>query len=86
MPVFSMRLGFADAGNRVETDTSRQAYDLLSEGFGPGFNGPILVVADHADGGAATRPTLQELASQLEATEGVASVTEPIKSSATASR
>jgi RND superfamily putative drug exporter len=77
IPVFSMRLGFGDAGNRPESDTSRRAYDLLSEGFGPGFNAPILVVADGGDAspdGAA----LQELRSALESTEGVSSVNGPI--------
>jgi RND superfamily putative drug exporter len=41
-----MRLGFADAGTQPETSTSRQAYDLLAKGFGPGFNGPLVVVGD----------------------------------------
>jgi RND superfamily putative drug exporter len=76
VPLFSMRLGFGDAGNRVEEDTSRQAYDILSDGFGPGFNAPILVVAE-SPGGEADEAALSELASRLEATEGVASVTEP---------
>jgi RND superfamily putative drug exporter len=77
IPVFSMRLGFGDAGNRPESDTSRQAYDLLSRGFGPGFNAPILIVAESKDGPPAGSE-LQDLASQLESTEGVASVGEPI--------
>src|SRR5262249_31401462 len=46
VPVFSMRLGFSDAGNRAETDTTRRAYDMLSQGFGPGFNAPMLLVVD----------------------------------------
>jgi len=78
IPVFSMRLGFGDAGNRIEADTSRQAFDLLSEGFGPGFNGPILIVAQ-ADDGAPGESELQDLVSRLESTEGVASVTQPIQ-------
>ena len=45
-----MRLGFADAGNRPTADTTRQAYDLLAEGFGPGFNGPLLLAAETPDG------------------------------------
>jgi RND superfamily putative drug exporter len=71
-----MRLGFGDAGNRVETDTSRQAFDLLSEGFGPGFNGPIVVVVQ-GDGGAPDESSVQSLVTALESTEGVSSVTEP---------
>ncbi|MFD5900743.1 MMPL family transporter [Streptomyces microflavus] len=53
-PALGMRLGFADAGNDPVTSTSRQAYDLLAEGFGPGFNGPLVVLAqgDEAAGRA----------------------------------
>ena len=40
-PTLSMRLGFTDAGNDPAGTQTRQAYDLLSEGFGPGFNGPL---------------------------------------------
>ena len=46
IPVFSMRLGFGDTGNRPETDTTRRAYDMLSNGFGPGFNGPLFIAVD----------------------------------------
>ena len=44
-PVLSLRLGFSDEGNFSKDTTTRRAYDLLSEGFGPGFNGPLVVVA-----------------------------------------
>jgi RND superfamily putative drug exporter len=73
IPVFSIRLGFADAGNRLETDTTRKAYDILSDGFGVGFNGPILVVADTNNG-----ETAADLKRRLEGTDGVASVSGPI--------
>ncbi|MFI7347676.1 MMPL family transporter [Streptomyces sp. NPDC049936] len=43
-PALGMRLGFADSGNDPEETTSRHAYDLLAEGFGPGFNGPLVVL------------------------------------------
>ncbi|HYN96707.1 MAG TPA: MMPL family transporter [Pilimelia sp.] len=43
-PAVDMRLGFADAGNDAAGKTGRQAYDLLADGFGPGFNGPLVVV------------------------------------------
>ncbi len=75
-PLFSMRLGFPDAGNRLETDTTRRAYDLLSTGFGPGFNGPILMVID-TPGGQADLPKVQQIAKAVQQTEGVASVVEP---------
>ncbi|MFG3340253.1 MMPL family transporter [Glycomyces sp. NPDC048151] len=45
-PLLGLRLGFADAGTDAEGTTSREAYDLLSGGFGEGFNGPLMVVTD----------------------------------------
>jgi RND superfamily putative drug exporter len=45
-PVLSLRFGFPDDGNSLKSETSRQAYDLLTTGFGPGFNGPLLLVVD----------------------------------------
>ncbi|WP_205323815.1 MMPL family transporter [Glycomyces sp. YM15] len=45
-PLLDLRLGFADAGTDTEGTTSREAYDLLSDGFGEGFNGPLMVVTD----------------------------------------
>ena len=41
-----VRLGAADQGTQPTEQTSRRAYDLLAEGFGPGFNGPIPIVVD----------------------------------------
>jgi putative drug exporter of the RND superfamily len=76
-PVFSLRLGFADSGNRAETDTTRRAYDLLSEAFGPGFNLPFLLVVD-VPNGAADMTRLGQLTSAVQNTDGVASVAEPV--------
>ena len=78
IPVFSMRLGFSDAGNRQTTDTTRRAYDLLEQAFGPGFNGPVIVLVD---GGDSPPPSadLDELGSALESTEGVAQVSPAIE-------
>jgi RND superfamily putative drug exporter len=45
IPVLSLRLGSSDQGNDPSSTTTRQAYDLLAEGFGPGFNGPLMLVA-----------------------------------------
>ena len=53
IPFFSLRLGFSDAGNDPTTDTTRRAYDLLADGFGPGFNGPLVLAGD-------VRPTARE--------------------------
>ena len=50
LPVSSMRLLFTDAGNDPSNLTTRQAYDLLAEGFGPGSNGPLIVAVDLSGG------------------------------------
>lgn len=49
IPAFSVRLGTVDAGSDPTTRSTRRAYDLLSKGFGPGFNGPLLLVAQLRD-------------------------------------
>jgi RND superfamily putative drug exporter len=67
-----MRLGFADAGNGAPDRTSRQAYDLLATGFGPGFNGPLLVVVQ---GDAQAASAAQRLLAQ---TPGVAATSPPL--------
>ncbi|MEV5952910.1 MMPL family transporter [Streptomyces sp. NPDC051987] len=49
VPVLSLRLGATDQGNDDASTTTRKAYDLLAEGFGPGFNGPLQVVTKSGD-------------------------------------
>jgi putative drug exporter of the RND superfamily len=49
-PYLNMRLGLPDAGSQPTSQTTRRAYDLISEGFGPGANGPLLIVV-YAPGG-----------------------------------
>ncbi|WP_194910395.1 MMPL family transporter [Catenulispora rubra] len=51
VPFFSIRLGNSDAGNDPKSTTTRQAYDLLADGFGKGFNGPLTLVAQTPAGG-----------------------------------
>ncbi len=53
IPVLNMRLGLPDDSTAAPSETNRQAYDLLTEGFGPGFNGPLTIVVDAARGGSA---------------------------------
>ena len=78
-PALDMRLGFADAGNDPASSTSRAAYDLLADGFGPGFNGPLVVVAHTGGGGdRPARAAADELRRTLAGTPGVAAVTPPI--------
>jgi RND superfamily putative drug exporter len=69
-----MRLGAADQGTQPTDQTSRRAYDLLAEGFGPGFNGPIPIVVDV--NGDPQAP--QEIHDGVQELQGVASVGEPI--------
>ncbi|MDQ1510310.1 MAG: putative drug exporter of the superfamily, partial [Actinomycetota bacterium] len=59
LPFFSLRLGVADAGNDPTKLTTRRAYDLLSQGFGPGINGPLLVVSDAKSSDLATAQRLR---------------------------
>ena len=73
VPTLSLRLGSNDAGTDPSGTTTRQAYDLLAEGFGPGFNGPFQVVGALPSKGDDT--ALVELRKTLEGEEGVAAVT-----------
>ncbi|MFF4831623.1 MMPL family transporter [Streptomyces sp. NPDC001315] len=73
LPTFSLRLGTSDQGNDPKSTTTRQAYDLLADGFGPGVNGPLTLVT--GVGGAEDRLALDNLDTTLRTAEGVASVT-----------
>ena len=68
-----VRLGAADQGTQPTEQTARRAYDLLAEGFGPGFNGPIPIVVDV--NGDEQAP--QRIYEGVRGLEGVASVREP---------
>jgi RND superfamily putative drug exporter len=72
IPAFSLRLGFPDAGNEPAGNTSRRAYDLLAEGFGPGFNGPLVVATDGTDPTAVGQ--FRSVLDGIAATPGVARV------------
>jgi RND superfamily putative drug exporter len=74
-PVMDMRLGQNDQGSQPPDTSQRQAYDLLADGFGPGFNGPLVLVATAPD--AAARQDLADLRGEVAATPGVAAVSEP---------
>ncbi len=75
IPAFAIRLGSSDQGNDPAASTTRKAYDLLAQGFGPGFNGPLLVVANTSD--QASSSAFTTLAATLKTTPGVASVAVP---------
>ncbi|MFI7412476.1 MMPL family transporter [Streptomyces sp. NPDC049627] len=73
LPTLGLRLGTSDQGNNPESSTTRQAYDLLADGFGPGVNGPLTLVTE-VDG-ADDKLALDNLDATLRGTEGVAAVT-----------
>jgi RND superfamily putative drug exporter len=77
LPVLSLRLGFPDEGNNAPDQTSRKAYDQLSAGFGPGFNGPLMMVAD-LQGVADPPAALTRLSEAARAADGVAFVAPPV--------
>jgi len=68
-PFFSIRLGFSDQGNDAKGTITRAAYDKLAEGFGPGFNGPLLIVAEVTTPGQQVR--LMALNAAVRSTPGV---------------
>jgi len=74
IPTLSLRLGTNDAGTDPAGTTTREAYDLLAEGFGPGFNGPFVIAAELPKTG--NDEALQQLRTELKGEEGVEEVTD----------
>ncbi|HEX6233761.1 MAG TPA: MMPL family transporter [Jiangellaceae bacterium] len=75
-PALGLRLGFSDAGNRPDTDTTRRAYDLLAEGYGDGANGPLILVAEAST--ASDQAVLEAVVEDVAATDGVVDITPPM--------
>jgi RND superfamily putative drug exporter len=75
IPTLSMRLAFPDAGGNPTSDTTRRAYDLVADGFGPGFNGPLILAAEYPKGTDVA--ALDTLVSRLQHTPDVAAVVGP---------
>ena len=71
-PALSIRLGFSDNGSVAKGQTTRTAYDLLAKGFGPGYNGPLIVVT--ATEGPEDIAKLEQVRTRIQDTPGVASV------------
>lgn len=69
-PVLGLRLGFSDEGNAPEGTDTKAAYDLLAAGFGPGFNGPLILAASLPEG--TTDAQLAAITAKLNDTDGVA--------------
>jgi RND superfamily putative drug exporter len=75
-PALQMETGFPDAGDDSPSTTHRRAYDLLAEGFGPGFNAPLLIVADLRGPGVDAQD-IPALSERIAADPGIAMVGEP---------
>jgi putative drug exporter of the RND superfamily len=75
IPFFSMRLGSADAGSDPANSTTRKAYDLLAQGFGPGYNGPLQLVAEVKSD--AQKAAFARVAEKVASTPGVVGSTKP---------
>jgi RND superfamily putative drug exporter len=75
IPFFSMRLGSADAGSDPAGTTTRKAYDLLAKGFGPGYNGPLQLVARINN--PAQQAAFTKVTAAVTHTSGVVHVTAP---------
>jgi uncharacterized membrane protein YdfJ with MMPL/SSD domain len=78
LPATHVKLGLPDGGSQSTKSTERRAYDLLTEGFGPGFNGPLLGVVDAPGLTRAQQKLLaQGIVRDVEKIDGVASVSAP---------
>ncbi|MEU8172481.1 MMPL family transporter [Microbispora hainanensis] len=77
IPAFSLELGIPGDESKPVTNTQRRAYDLLSEGFGPGFNGPLTVVVD-ASRAADAQAAADTVARTVRDVDGVVSVGAPV--------
>jgi putative drug exporter of the RND superfamily len=75
IPITSLNLGTADAGTAPSSTTKRKAYDLLAEGFGPGFNGPLFVAVDQSK----SKDVTGDLTKAFAATENVGTVAPAVK-------
>jgi RND superfamily putative drug exporter len=78
IPAFGLRLGVADQGNDPTKFTTRRAYDLLTDGFGGGFNGPLLLASEVKSSGDVA--AMHDLAADIQRTPGVAAVSPVITS------
>ncbi|GLY92511.1 membrane protein [Actinoallomurus iriomotensis] len=76
LPALRLELGLPGDESKSVKTTERRAYDLLSEGFGPGFNGPLTVVVDTSES-ADTRATTDQAVKTVRGVDGVASVGDP---------
>jgi RND superfamily putative drug exporter len=75
-PALTMRLGSSDAGNDPSDSTTFKAYDLLAKGFGPGFNGPLQLVAEIKDDTG--KAAFTRVVDAVRKTDGVVAASKPV--------
>jgi putative drug exporter of the RND superfamily len=80
-PALSLQTAFPDEGVLSEDTTQRKAYDLLADGFGPGSNGPLVVVVQ-TDDPASAGPVLEQIAGELTTVEGIVAAAPPVPNQA----
>jgi RND superfamily putative drug exporter len=76
VPVLSLRLGFSDEGNYPTDTSTRKAYDLLAQGFGPGFNGPLVLAVEIPEGTAPA--SIDAVTEAVSGNPGVAFASPPV--------
>jgi RND superfamily putative drug exporter len=76
-PALGMRLGFPDAGNDPPDTMTRQNYDLNTEGFGPGTNGPLVIAADLPPDDPGAKAAIGSFADRIRSEPGIAFVAPP---------
>ncbi|MEU6068537.1 MMPL family transporter [Streptomyces sp. NPDC047082] len=81
VPAASLELGLPDDGSQPTSTTQRRAYDLLSEGFGPGFNGPLMLVVDAKDSDH-PKAAFKEVGKEIKALKDVVTVTPAVPNKA----
>ncbi|MFF3122707.1 MMPL family transporter [Streptomyces sp. NPDC057908] len=74
VPAASLEMGLPDDGSQPTSTTQRRAYDLLSDGFGPGFNGPLMVVVDTANSSDG-KTAAKQVSDEISGIPGVVAVT-----------
>ena len=72
VPALSLRLGLPNAGREPEGSGDRAAYEMLADGFGPGFNGPLVVLVDAAEDPSALPAAVQSVTETVSALPNVA--------------
>jgi putative drug exporter of the RND superfamily len=77
-PALALKLGPLDEGYSAQGSESRRAYELMATGFGPGANGPLIVVAElPSKAGDAKDPVVKQIVREVEAVDGIAHVADP---------